>query len=41
VPDISQVPDAVPKVEPRSKYGNPRQYEVFGKSYYTLASAEG
>jgi rare lipoprotein A len=41
VPDVSQVPDAVPKVEPRSKYGNPRQYEVFGKSYYTLASAEG
>jgi rare lipoprotein A len=41
VPDVSQVPDAVPKAEPRSKYGNPRQYEVFGKSYYTLASAEG
>jgi len=41
VPDVSQIPDAVPKVEPRSKYGNPRQYEVFGKSYYTLASADG
>ncbi len=41
VPDISQIPDAVPKYEPRSKYGNPAQYEVFGKSYYTLTSAEG
>lgn len=41
VPDISKIPDAVPKAEPRSKYGNPRQYEVFGKNYYTLASAEG
>lgn len=41
VPDISQIPDAVPKAEPRSKYGNPRQYEVFGKNYYTLTSARG
>jgi len=40
-PDISQVPDAVPKSEPRSKYGNPTQYQVFGKNYYTLTSAEG
>ncbi len=40
-PDISQIPDAVPKNEPRSKYGNPAQYEVFGKNYYTLTSAEG
>lgn len=41
VPDVSQIPDAVPKYEPRSKYGNPEQYEVFGKRYYTLTSAEG
>jgi len=40
-PDVSKIPDAVPKYEPRSKYGNPRQYEVFGKNYYTMASAEG
>lgn len=40
-PDVSQIPDAVPKSEPRSKYGNPAQYEVFGKTYYTLTSAEG
>lgn len=41
VPDVSQIPDAVPKAEPRSKYGNPSQYEVFGKNYYTMNSAEG
>jgi len=41
VPDISQIPDAVPRAEPRSKYGNPAQYEVFGKNYYTLTSADG
>lgn len=41
VPDLSNVPDAVPKNEPLSKYGNPRQYKVLGKNYYTLSSAEG
>jgi rare lipoprotein A len=41
VPDVSQVPDAVPRDEPRSKYGNPRKYTVFGKTYYTMASAAG
>jgi rare lipoprotein A len=40
-PDISSIPDAVPKDEPRSRYGNPRQYEVFGKTYYTMQSASG
>lgn len=39
-PDISKIPDAVPRDEPRSKYGNPASYEVFGKRYYTLASSE-
>lgn len=40
-PKAEQMRDAVPKNEPRSKYGNPRNYEVFGKTYYTLASSEG
>jgi rare lipoprotein A len=40
-PDYSHVPDAVPKVEPKSKYGNPKSYVVFGKRYYTKASARG
>lgn len=39
-PDISKIPDAVPRDEPRSKYGNPASYEVFGRKYYTLASSE-
>jgi rare lipoprotein A len=40
-PDVSSVPDAVPKYEPKSKYGNPASYEVFGKRYYTLSSSQG
>jgi rare lipoprotein A len=32
------VPDAVPRVEPRSRYGNPPFYEVFGRRYYVLSS---
>jgi rare lipoprotein A (peptidoglycan hydrolase) len=31
--------DAVPRFEPRSRYGNPPFYEVFGKRYYVLASS--
>ena len=33
------VPDAVPRVEPRSRYGNPTFYDVFGKRYYVLSSS--
>jgi rare lipoprotein A len=33
--------DAVPRVEPRSRYGNPPFYDVFGKRYYVLASSTG
>jgi len=40
-PDVSNVPNAVPRDEPRSKYGNPAHYEVFGKRYYTLKSSRG
>ena len=36
-----EIPDAVPKQEARSKYGNPPSYEVFGKRYYVLDSSEG
>jgi len=34
-------PDAVPRVEPRSRYGNPRSYVVFGRRYHVMDSAEG
>lgn len=39
--DVSAVPDAVPKDEPRSKYGNPESYEVFGKRYNVMQDAHG
>ena len=39
--DVSSVPDAVPRAEPKSRYGNPDSYVVFGKRYYTLDSAAG
>lgn len=39
--DVSHVPDAVPRVEPRSRGGNPASYVVFGKRYYTLQSNQG
>jgi rare lipoprotein A len=38
-PGTAQTPDAVPRVEPRSRYGNPPFYEVFGKRYYVLSSS--
>ena len=39
--DTSSVPDAVPKAEPRSKYGNPESYVVFGKRYYVMNDNRG
>lgn len=35
------VPDAVPRVEPRSRYGNPPYYDVFGKRYFVMPSSVG
>lgn len=40
-PDVSNVPNAIPRDEPKSKYGNPAHYDVLGKRYYTLASSKG
>jgi rare lipoprotein A len=37
----ADIPDAVPKVEPKSELGNPKSYVVFGKRYHTLNSSEG
>jgi rare lipoprotein A len=39
--NLAAIPDAVPKVEPRSLRGNPPWYEVFGKRYHVLAASEG
>ncbi|MFM9269183.1 septal ring lytic transglycosylase RlpA family protein [Halomonas elongata] len=38
-PDVSQVPDAVPRPEPRSRAGNKDNYEVWGKTYHVLSDA--
>ena len=38
--NIASIPDAVPKVEPRSSSGN-NPYTVSGKTYYPLADASG
>jgi rare lipoprotein A len=38
---MAAIPDAEPKDEPKSKYGNPNSYVVFGKRYYTLSNSEG
>ncbi|MCD8513939.1 MAG: septal ring lytic transglycosylase RlpA family protein [Nitrincola sp.] len=40
-PDVSQVPDAVPRYEPHSRGGNRSPYEVFGQTYWVLPTAEG
>ena len=39
--DISKIPDAIPKVEPRARYGNHSPYEVLGKTYHVMKSASG
>jgi rare lipoprotein A len=38
---VSSVPDAVPKVEGKSRYGNPKSYSVYGKRYYPLKTSNG
>lgn len=39
--DVSNVPDAVPKVEPKSRGGNKSTYKVLGKRYSVLPAADG
>jgi rare lipoprotein A len=39
--NLLDVPDAVPRYEPRSRSGNPPFYQVFGKRYYVMASSVG
>lgn len=39
--DVAHVKDAVPKAEPRSKYGNPKNYKVLGKWYSVKESSAG
>ncbi|WP_461481808.1 septal ring lytic transglycosylase RlpA family protein [Porticoccus sp.] len=39
--DVTNIPDAVPKVEPITKAGNKSPYEVFGKTYEVLPTSLG
>ncbi|WP_051278277.1 septal ring lytic transglycosylase RlpA family protein [Solimonas flava] len=39
--DVASTPDAVPKWEPRSRSGNPVEYEAFGEVYRILDNTEG
>ena len=34
-------PDAQPKVEPKSRYGNMKSYVIYGRRYHTKASSRG
>lgn len=38
--NIELTPDAIPKIETKSRGGNPSSYEVFGKTYYVQSSSE-
>ncbi|HIF52323.1 MAG TPA: septal ring lytic transglycosylase RlpA family protein [Thiotrichaceae bacterium] len=39
--DVSKVPNAIPKNEPKSRYGNPESYVVFSKRYYVMENRSG
>jgi len=38
--NIENTPNAIPRIEAKSRGGNPRSYEVFGKTYYVLESSQ-
>src|SRR5258706_7873777 len=40
-PGPAAAPDAIPRVEPRRSHGNPPYYDVNGRRYQVLASANG
>jgi rare lipoprotein A len=40
-PKALAVPNAIPRLEPRSRLGNPPFYDVLGHRYFVLASADG
>lgn len=40
-PDVTKVPDAVPRIEPLSRGGNRPSYDVWGKTYHVLPDATG
>jgi rare lipoprotein A len=40
-PDVSRVPEPIPRAEPRAAYGNKSPYTVLGRTYTVMPSAEG
>jgi len=40
IPDVSKIPEPVPKDEPKSQYGNKSPYTVLGESYRVLPSCK-
>ena len=41
IPDLSRVPNAIPRHEPKSKIGNPKTYTVFNKTYCVMPTSKG
>lgn len=41
LPDLSKIPNAIPKHEPKSRIGNPKTYTVFNKTYCVLPTSKG
>jgi rare lipoprotein A len=41
IPDVSKIPEPVPKVEPRSLYGNKSPYSVLGQTYNVMSNPRG
>jgi rare lipoprotein A len=39
--NLASLPDPVPRREPKSRYGNPPSYVVFGKTYYVMERPDG
>ena len=39
--NTANIPNATPRALPKSRYGNPHSYVVFGKRYYVLPTARG
>ncbi len=40
-PDVSKIPEPIPKAEPKSQYGNKSPYSVLGESYRVLPTCAG
>ncbi len=40
-PDVSRVPEPVPRAEPRARYGNHSPYTVLGRTYTVLPTSKG